>query len=246
MYKKIEELYKKQSPFNKIKIKMFWTYIGIVFFLLLFNVIDSSFMMLLTVIITMIIMKKICEKELDTKLCFKFDKKDKKGKPLDEIICEKEKEIFQSYLIENKISNSQTLKCIMEHYRNLVKPKVVSDNFWSIIAIIVSILLAFVTKDGFDFNSFEKALPYLISIGFVVLIILFFIRQFSQAKVFFKGEDGMYERLEEIFSELYIKYISDIEVSNLNTLKKKINKNVKKEQPEGSPKRRRNSNKSLK
>ena len=75
----------------------------------------------------------------------------------------------------------------MEHYRNLVKPKVVSDNFWSIIAIIVSILLAFVTKDGFDFNSFEKALPYLISIGFVVLIILFFIRQFSQAKVFFKG-----------------------------------------------------------
>ena len=102
------------------------------------------------------------------------------------------------------------------------------------------------TKDGFDFNSFEKALPYLISIGFVVLIVLFFIRQFSQAKVFFKGEDGMYERLEEIFSELYIKYISDIEVSNLNTSKKKIGKNVKKEQPEGSPKRRRNSNKSLK
>lgn len=56
----------------------------------------------------------------------------------------------------------------------------------------------------------------------------------------------MYERLEEIFSELYIKYISDIEVSNLNTSKKKIGKNVKKEQPEGIPKRRRNSNKSLK
>lgn len=228
MYKKIEELYKKQSPYNKIKIKMFWAYIGIVFFLLLFNIIDSSFMMLLTVIITTIIMKKICEKELNTKLYFKFDKKDKKGKPLDEIICEKENEMFRSYLIENKIHNSKTLKCIMEHYRNLVKPKGVSDNFWSIIAIIISILLAFVTKDGFDFNSFEKALPYLISIGFVVLIILFFIRQFSQAKVFFKGEDGMYERLEEIFSELYIKYISDIEVSNLNTSKKKINKNVKK------------------
>ena len=59
--------------------------------------------------------------------------------------------------------------------------------------------------------------------------ILFFIRQFSQAKVFFKGEDGMYERLEEIFSELYINYINDIEVSNLNTQKNKISKNVKKE-----------------
>ena len=176
----------------------------------------------------------------------KFNKKNAKEKPLDEIICEKENELFQNYLKTKKNYNLQTLKCIMEHYRNLVKPKVVSDNFWSIIAIIVSILLAFVTKDGFDFNSFEKALPYLISIGFVVLIILFFIRQFSQAKVFFKGEDGMYERLEEIFSELYIKYISDIEVSNLNTSKKKIGKNVKKEQPEGIPKRRRNSNKSLK
>ena len=116
----------------------------------------------------------------------------------------------------------------MEHYRNLVKPKVVSDNSWSIIAIIVSILLAFVTKDGFNFNIFEKALPYLISVGFVILTILFFIRQFCQAKVFFKGKDGMYERLEEIFSELYIKYISDIEASNLNISKKKIGKNVKK------------------
>lgn len=56
----------------------------------------------------------------------------------------------------------------------------------------------------------------------------------------------MYERLEEIFSELYINYINDIEVSNLNTQKNKISKNVKKEQPEGSPKRWKKSNKSLK
>ena len=209
MYKKIEELYKKQSLYNKIKIKTFWTYIGIVFFLLLFNVIDSCFMMLLTVIMTMIIMKKICEKELDTKLYFKFDKKDKKGKPLDEIICEKENEMFQSYLIENKINNSQTLKCIMEHYRNLVKSKVVSDNFWSIITIVISILLAFVTKDGFDFKSFEKTLPYLISFTFIVLIILFSIKQFSEIRTFLKGEEGMYERLEVIFSELYIESLKE-------------------------------------
>lgn len=246
MYKKIEELYKKKSPYNKIKIKMFWTYIVIALFLSLFNIFSSYVLMILTVIITIIRMKYICEKELNTKLHFKFNKKNTIDKPLDEIICEKENELFQNYLKTKKNYNLQTLKCIMEHYRNLVKPKVVSDNFWSIIAIIVSILLAFVTKDGFDFNSFEKALPYLISISFVVLIILFFIRQFSQAKVFFKGEDGMYERLEEIFSELYIKCISDIEVSNLNTQKKKTGNNVKKEQPEGSLKRRKNTKKSLK
>ena len=77
-------------------------------------------------------------------------------------------------------------------------------------------------------------------------MLYFLYSQFIEAKKFLKGEDGMIERLEEIFSELYIKYISDIEVSNLNTSKKKIGKNVKKEQPEGSPKHRRNSNKSLK
>lgn len=236
MYKKIEELYKKQSPYNKIKIKTFWTYIGIVFFLLLFNVIDSSFMMLLTVIITTIIMKKICEKELDTKIYFKFDKKDKKGKPLDEIICEKENEMFQSYLIENKINNSQTLKCIMEHYRNLVKSKVVSDNFWSIITIVISVLLAFVTKDGFDFKSFEKTLPYLISFTFIVLIILFSIKKFGEIRTFLKGEEGMYERLEIIFSELYIESLKE-----KYTPKKKIikirNKKSKNTLPEGALKR---------
>lgn len=236
MYKKIEELYKKQSPFNKIKIKMFWTYIGIVFFLLLFNVIDSSFMMLLTVIITTIIMKKICEKELDTKLCFKFDKKDKKGKPLDEIICEKENEMFQSYLIENKIHNSQTLKCIMEHYRNLVKPKVVSDNLWSIIAIVISVLLAFATKDGFDFKSFEKTLPYLISFTFIVLIILFSIKQFSEIRTFLKGEEGMYERLEVIFSELYIESLKEKDTPKKKTIKIR-NKKSKNTLPEGALKR---------
>lgn len=227
MYKKIEELYKKQSPYNKIKIKMFWTYIGIVFFLLLFNVIDSSFLMLLTVIITIIIMKNICEKELDTKLHFKFDKRDTKGKPLDEIICEKENEMFLSHLKENKIYNSQTLKCIMEHYRNLLKPKVVSDNFWSIIAIAISVLLAFVTKDGFDFNSFEKALPYLISFTFITLTILFSIKQFSEIRTFLKGEEGMYERLEVIFSELYIECLKENDTpKNKKTIKIRNKKNT--------------------
>lgn len=29
MYKRIEELYKKYSPYNKIKKKFFWTYLDI-------------------------------------------------------------------------------------------------------------------------------------------------------------------------------------------------------------------------
>ena len=244
MYKKIEELYKKQSPYNNIKIKMFWTYIIVILFLLLFNIFNSSLLLLLTVITTINIMKKICEKELNTKLHFKFDKKDTKGKFLDEIISEKENEMFQSYLIENKISNSQTLKCIMEHYRNLVKPKVVSDNFWSIIAIAISVLLAFVTKDGFDFKSFENALPYLISFVFIVFTIFISIKQFSEIRTFLKGEEGMYERLEVIFSELYIESLKENDTpKNKKTIKIRNKKN-KNTPPEEKPKRKKQTKRS--
>ena len=59
MYKKIEELYKKKSPYNKIKIKMFWTYIVISLFLSLFNIFNSYVLMILTVIMTIIRMKYI-------------------------------------------------------------------------------------------------------------------------------------------------------------------------------------------
>lgn len=223
MYKRIEELYKKQSPYNRIKKKFFLTYIGIGIILLLLNITDSSLMMFLTAIITMFVIKRICEKELKTKLYFKFDKKDKKGKPLDEIIIEKEKEIFQNYLKENKIQNYKSLKCIIEHYRNLVKPKVITDNLWSIISIVISIIIAFVTKDGFDFKSFEKTLPYLISFTFIVFIILFFVRKFSEIRTFLKGEEGIYERLEVIFSELYIDSLKE----NINTKNKNCKQKVK-------------------
>ena len=54
-------------------------------------------------------------------------------------------------------------------------------------------------------------------------------------KKIFKGEDGMVERIEEIFSELYIECVNDVEQSKLST-KKKVKK-TKKERPEGAPKR---------
>ena len=136
-------------------------------------------------------------------------------------------EMFKNFLRKDKMDNLQTVKCIMEHYRNLVKPKIVSDNFWSIIAIAISVLLAFVTKDGFDFKSFESALPYLISFIFITLIILFSIKQFSGIKTFLKGEEGMYERLEVIFSESYIDSLKEKDTSKKKRTIKIKNKKSK-------------------
>lgn len=228
LYKEIEELYKRQSPYNKIKIKIFWLFIGIVFFLFLFNIINKYLLMLVVVIVSIILIKKIYEKELNTKLYFKFNKIKSQEKPLNQIIYKKEIEIFQNYLRENKIENFRVIKLIIEHYRNLVKPKIVSDNFWSIMAIVISVLLAFITKDGFDFKSFEKALPYLLSYIFIIIMILFSIKQFSGIKTFLKGEEGMHERLEIIFTDLYISKFKEKNFSNKKkNIKLKYNKHIK-------------------
>ena len=224
MYKKIEELYKKESPYNKIKLKMFVTYLLIVLLLLIFKLLNLEILMYFLVFLTIFIMREICQRELKTKLYISFSKNDVKGQSLDEIIAIKEKQMFTKYLKKNKLFNSCALKCIVDHYRNLVKPQARNDNFWSIVAIIVSVLLAFVSKDGFNFESFEMTFPYLICVTLCIFIVLFFIRRFSELRKLIRGEDGIYERLEALFSELLI--ICELEL--LEKSNKKIVRSVAK------------------
>ena len=216
MFKKIENLYKKKSPYNRIKIRLFWVYLVIIFLLWSFNIFNIYWIMLLTLIITFFIVKHVCEKELNTKLYIIIDKKNGSGIPLNEIIHNNEKQLFKKFLKKEKIYNKESLECIINHYRTYIKQNVIGDNFWAIIAIIISIALAFVTKDGFDIKGFEQALPYLFALAFVTIIIYYPIKKFPEIKKFFKGEDGIYENLEIIFSELYIEY----EEEKIDTKKK--------------------------
>ena len=223
MFNKIENLYKKRSPYNRIKIKMFWAYIISVFLLWFFNINNIYIMMFIILVIVFVLTKNICEKELKTKLYLKINKKDDDGEPLNEIIHKREKEIFKEFLIEEKQYNKESIECIVNHYRTYIKQSIVGDNFWAIIAIGISIALAFVTKEGFDFNIFEKSLPYLASFIIMTLIVYYAIKNFTEIKKFFKGEDGIYERLELIFSELYIEY-DGIKTRKKTSIKKRKNK----------------------
>lgn len=114
-------------------------------------------MMFIILVIVFIVTKNICEKELKIKLYLKINKKDDDGEPLNEIIHKREKEIFKEFLIEEKQYNKESIEYIVNHYRTYIKQSIVEDNFWAIIGIVISIVLAFVTKEGFDFNSFEKS-----------------------------------------------------------------------------------------
>lgn len=200
MYKDVEEIYKKKSPYNIIKIKMFWIYLLAIPFLLTFNYYKNYFMMVITIGIVILAMKQISEKVLNEKLYFNFNNQNKEKIPLNQIIEAQEKALFRDYLESKSLYSKDTIKCFLEHYRCYIKPKIVGGNFLSILSIIISISLAFISKDGFDINSFGTSIPYLLSIIFLFGIVYYSLSKITKIKKFFTGEDGMIERLEGIFS----------------------------------------------
>lgn len=178
-------------------------------------------------------MKVVSEKILNTKLHFNIGKKKEDEITLSLIIKNEEDKLFKEYSIKNNLYNEKSLLCIIGHYRNLIKTKIVGGNLLAILSIAVPILLSFYTKEGFDFNGLANVLPYLISFSIMIILLYFSYNQFIEAKKFLKGEDGMIERLEEIFSELYVEYINE---SNVDKIKKKETKNQSKKKTKTSKK----------
>ncbi len=224
MYKDIEEIYKKKSPYNIIKKWTFWIYVIFIFISLVFNFLNKIVPMILVFIAMLLIMKVVSEKVLNTKLHLSIGKRNENEITLSLIIRNAEKELFKDYSIKNNMYNEKTLLCIIDHYRNMIKTKKVGGNLLAILSIAVPAILSFYTKDGFDFNGLAIALPYLISFSIVIIMLYFSYSQFIEAKKFLKGEDGMIERLEEIFSELYTECIN----TNIVEKKKESKKQVKK------------------
>ncbi len=224
MYKDIEEIYKKKSPYNIIKKRTFWIYVVFILISLIFKFLNKVVPMILVFIAMLLIMKVVSEKVLNTKLHFNIGKRNENEITLPLSIRNAEKELFKDYSINNNMYNEKILLCIIDHYRNMIKTKIVGGNLLAILSIAIPAILSFYTKDGFDFNGLAIALPYLISFSIVIIMLYFSYSQFIEAKKFLKGEDGMIERLEEIFSELYTECIN----TNIVDKKKESKKQVKK------------------
>ncbi len=224
MYKDIEEIYKKKSPYNIIKKRTFWIYVLFIFTSLILNFLNKIVPMILVFIAMLLILKFVSEKVLNTKLHINIVKRKENEITLPLIIRNAEKELFKDYSVKNNMYNEKTLLCIIDHYRNMIKTKMAGGNLLAILSIAIPAILSFYTKDGFDFSGLAIALPYLISFSIVIIMLYFSYSQFIEAKKFLKGEDGMIERLEEIFSELYIECIN----TNIVDKKKESKKQVKK------------------
>ena len=133
---------------------------------------------------------------------------------LDNLINEKEKKMFVKYLKDNNLYNENSIKCILDHYRCFIKTKVVNSNLLAILSIITPIILAFVTKEGFDIDSFSASLPYILSLILTFILLYFSINGVIAINKFFTGKDGLEERLESVFSEIYIEYEEIFSVNN--------------------------------
>lgn len=235
MYKKIEELYKKHSPYNLVRKDMFIIYLICVIISLVFNFYNNYILMIITMLIMLFLIIKRCEKILKTKLHIGLNTKNKDEKKLKDIVNDKEKELFKKYVKKEKLYNEKSILCILEHYRTLFKNKITSSEILTILSIILPIPLSFIKDGDFDIKGLVTAIPYLICFAIVIFTCYFAFRNFIEIKKMFKGEDGMVERLEEIFSELYIECVDHEKQTNLLT-KKKVEKS-KKEHPEGKQKR---------
>lgn len=227
MYKNIEKIYKKKSPYNIIMKKTFLIYVVFILTSLIFNFFNKVIPMILVFVAMIIILKIVSEKVLDTKLHFSYGKNKANDETLSTIIENADKNLFKRYSVENNFYNEKSLICIINHYRNLIKPKIVGGNLSAILSIIIPTILSFLTKDGFDFNSLTNAMPYLVTFTIMIIILYFLYNQFISMKNLLKGEDGMEERLEEIFSELYVEYVSESSIANKEKVKKTNKKKTK-------------------
>ena len=228
MYKDLEELYKKKSPYNIIKKKMFLIYLLFVFISIFLNMYNKVISMIISFIIMIYCMKKVCEKALNTKLHLNIRKKKNNEEDLPLIIRNSEIELFKDYFIKKDLYNERSLLCIIDHYRSITKIKIAGGNLLAILSLVFPIVLSFYTKDGFDFNGLTNALPYLIMFIILIIIMYFSFNKLIEMKKLLKGEDGMIDRIEEILSELYIGYTNENKVILKSNSKQTIKKQLKK------------------
>lgn len=199
MFSKIEKIYKKESPYNKI-IKTF-IIVSVLSFIALwfFGLFKRPYLTLIFVLGQLYVIIKISEKEFNKKFTLKsIIKHDGQSELLQEIE-EKEIKIMKNYLNENGINNNICITNIIDHYRILKSSKENHISLLELISLIVTILIPFINSNGFDIELLKKVSPYFITLIIMIAILYIFFEEIVILKKSLKGELYIYERLEEIF-----------------------------------------------
>lgn len=215
MFKNIEKFYKKESVHNKILKRITICFIISVLTTWSLILLNMGYLSVIIPIAVFFIVKRICEKHLKTKLYYKLFPSNS-FLTLEELSEQKEKEMFKKYTINKKMYNEIDLKNIIHHYRGQQVTNKKDDKFLEVLLSICSIIIPLLQS-----KNVENIVAYIIAIIIAYGGIYYFYRQIKNMLKSLNGEIYMYERLEEIFSEL----LNDL--NNENNLIKKEKQNKK-------------------
>lgn len=214
MYKNIEYKFKKNSIYNKGIRRLFIIYV--VVFVCLFNVVTALKLPLLVIMLSPLLFIAL---SLIIELIV-FDKINifKKGSITNYIKTMDSKELstLREILKENNLYNEKIIKDLIEHYRSLVSPKISKFNIIEILSIAIPTI--FSVYEVIDLDGDIQKLTSIITIILSVMILYFFYNESKNTIIMLKGEENIYERLEDLLSSLYIEIIND---SNVKVKKKR-------------------------
>ena len=233
MYKSVEYKFKKNSIYNKRIIRLFIIYV--VVFVCLFIVMTDLKLPLLAIMFSPLIYSAL---SIIIELTV-FDKINifKKGSitnyiktimdtdiPLFRLaeiyltLDNEELSTLREILKENNLYNEKIVKDLIEHYRSLISPKISKFNIIEILSITIPAI--FSVYEVIDLDGNIQKLASIIIIVLSIIILYFFYNELKNTIIMLKGEENIYERLEDLLSSLYIEIIND----NNFKVKKKKNK----------------------
>lgn len=231
MFKGVEDTYKKNSMLNKAIRKSLNMYF-IVAFIMVFSapilyktfrwpiIINIFFMIFFIIFFGTLILYTIF-KNLGFKFSFKF--KTNKENIFKAIIDAEKHDIIliKEWLIKNDCYDIDCIRIYMEHYQNLNTKKEKNNNFWAILAMIHGALISIaVSSDEKIINTLICYTAIILAFGVSMKIIY---NGIIDIKSSFTGDDNLYERLEEIFFQLYI----DLKLEKEKPTKGKKKLNIK-------------------
>ena len=216
MYKSVEYKFKKNSIYNKKIIRLFIIYV--VVFVCLFIVMTDLKLPLLAIMFFPLIYPAL---SIIIELTV-FDKINifKKGSITNYIKTMDNEELstLREILKENNLYNEKIVKDLIEHYRCLISSKISKFNIIEILSITIPTI--FSVYEVIDLDGNIQKLVSIIIIILSVIILYFFYNELKNTIIMLKGEENIYERLEDLLSSLYIEIIND----NNFKVKKKKNK----------------------
>ena len=223
MYKDIESFYKKNDPFAQFLKRLTIAYLLFLTFATICAVYKWYIVMLIVEVIG-IVLSIIHIIHFSKVMPSQIKKKVFTVRVIDnakEIFKTSEIQIFKKMTQNRNLYSKESLKCILEHYRLFISQKQLSLSFVSILSITLPILLSFYNNGSFNTTDLVNSLKYIVVFLIGLFVFYFIINSVINIKRLILGEDAMYMRLEEIFSELYVDCI------NGEKNKKEVKKNVK-------------------